>query len=124
MLNEVRRPRFDLEERTSKFAEEITLLCERIPINLKTEILVKQLLRAGTSVGANYSEANNSSSKKEFVYRISVCKKEACETRYWLRLLPTTNFSVTQKGVELLREICELILIFSRILLSCKKPKH
>jgi len=68
---------YDLEERTAKFAEEIVDLCKRIPKNIVTIPLISQLVRSGTSMGANYAEANGASSKRDFHNKIHICKKRS-----------------------------------------------
>ena len=78
---------YDLEERTGRFGEVLIAFAKRIPANLVTEPLIPQLVRAGTSVGANYCEADDAGSKKEFCYRISICKRESRETKHWLRMV-------------------------------------
>src|SRR4029079_6151639 len=79
--------RYDLEERTARFGEAIIHFAKRIPVNPVTQPLIGQLVRAGTSVGSNYCEADDAGSKKEFRYRISVCKRESRESKHWLRML-------------------------------------
>lgn len=69
--------KFDLEERTAKFGESIILFSKKIPINIYTEPLVKQIIRSATSIGANYMEVNGCDSKRDFRNKISLCKKEA-----------------------------------------------
>ena len=71
--------KFDLEERTAKFGEEIILFCKSLKQDVITRPLINQLIRSGTSIGANYCEANNASSKKDFRNKIFICKKEAQE---------------------------------------------
>lgn len=79
--------KYDLEERTARFAEMVILLCKKAPKNVITNPIVLQLIRAATSVGANYCEANGASSKKDFKNKIFICKKEIKEAKYWLRML-------------------------------------
>ena len=74
-----------------------------------------QLLRSGTSVGANYMEANNASSKKDFTNKIFICKKEAQETKYWLRMIKTMHPQFTEEILKLNQEAQELTLIFQKI---------
>lgn len=115
---------FDPEERTAKFAETIIHFCSQIPRNPILDPLVHQLVRSGTSVGANYAEANNASSRNDFAYKIGLCRKEACETMYWLRLIGKAHPPTLTKARELWREAKELNLIFSAIFrksLSAKK---
>jgi four helix bundle protein len=79
--------KFDLEERTAKLGESVIGLAKVIPLNLVTTSLIPQLVRAATVVGANFCEADDAGSKKEFLYRISLCKREARETKHWLRMV-------------------------------------
>lgn len=78
---------YDLEERTALFGECIIEFAKRVPVNLVTQEMIPQLVDAGTSVGANYCEADDSGSKKEFRYRISLCKRESRESKFWLRMI-------------------------------------
>jgi four helix bundle protein len=73
---------YDLEDRTAKFGENIIELCKEIPRNDINSPLVRQIVRSGTSVGANYLEANGASSKKDFRNKLFICKKESQETRH------------------------------------------
>lgn len=112
---------YDLEERTAKFSENLIGLCKGINRSLVNENVIKQLLRSGTSVGANYCEANGATSKVDFKSKIHICKKEAKETMYWLRLLAgMTDEDMKQKVRLLWQESKELTLIFSKIALSSK----
>src|SRR4051812_42087559 len=79
--------KFDLEERTAVFGETCIKFALRMPINPVTEILIKQFVKASTSVGANYGEANDAESKKDFRHKIGICRKESKETKYWLRMI-------------------------------------
>src|SRR5262245_48818719 len=80
-------PRFDLEERTGTFGDAVIDFAKRVPVNLVTQPLIPQLVDAGTSIGANYCEADDAGSKREFRYRISLCKRESRETKHWLRMI-------------------------------------
>lgn len=82
---------YDLEERTLRFARDIRNLIEKIPKSISSIEDSKQLIRSSGSVGANYIEANESLSKKDFIHRIKICRKEAKESRYWLQLINTQN---------------------------------
>lgn len=110
--------KYDLEERTAKFAEEIIELCKKTPKNDITRPIINQLIRAGTSIGANYCEANGASSKKDFKNKIFICKKESKETKYWLRLLAKTAVEIKDDCRELWQEAQELTLIFSKIAIN------
>lgn len=107
--------KFDLEERVERFGESIIDFCKTISQNAITKPIINQLIRSGTSVGANYFEANGASSRKDFRNKIYICRKEAQETRHWLRML-LRYFSNDDKTMNILRkESEELVLIFSKI---------
>ena len=112
--------KYDLEERTAKFSEEIIKLCKKIPNNPVTIPIISQLVRSSTSIGANYTEANGASSKKDFKNKIYICKKETMETKYWLRLLVKTEKEFCDHCRKLWKEAQELTLIFSKISKSCQ----
>lgn len=107
--------RYDLEERTAKFAEAIIELCKKSPKNVVTTQIINQLVKSGTSIGANYCEANGGSSKKDFKNKIYICKKEAKETKYWLRMLAKAADEIRNECKKLWQEAQELTLIFSKI---------
>jgi four helix bundle protein len=106
---------YDLEERTARFGEAIIAFAKRVPVNLVTQPLIPQLVDSGTSVGANYCEADNAGSKKEFRYRISLCKRESRETKHWLRMIAAAAAELKEDARPLWREAQELNLIFSAI---------
>lgn len=81
--------KYNLEERTAKFGEDIIKFCRNIPDTIETRLIKTQLIKTGTSVGANYCEANNASSKKDFRNKIFICKKEVQENKFWLRMTAT-----------------------------------
>jgi four helix bundle protein len=110
---------FDLEERTALFGERIILFCKDIKLTSITKSIIEQLIRSGTSIGANYMEANASSSRKDFRNKIHICKK-AQETKHWLRML---SVCLPERKVEirlLWKECQELVLIFGKIASSLK----
>ena len=111
---------YDLEERTALFAEKIIELCKKAPKNTVTIPIISQLVRSGTSMGANYCEANGASSKKDFANKIFICKKESKETKYWLRMLAKAANDLKDECRELWKEAQELTLIFSKIAASSK----
>ena len=78
---------YDLAERTAVFGEQCVSLARRVKLDAVTDPLVRQMVRATTSVGANYCEADEAGSKKEFRYRISLCARESRESKHWLRML-------------------------------------
>jgi four helix bundle protein len=107
---------FDLEERTAKFGEAVISFAKRLPTNPVSLPLISQLVRAATSVGANYCEANDAQTKKEFRHRISICRKEAKESKHWLRMMVTAVEESRIEARTLWIEAKELNLIFSAIL--------
>lgn len=78
---------FDLEERTAKFGENIIAFVQNLPKSPITLPLISQIVRSGTSVGANYLEADDAESKKDFIHKMSISRKEARETKHWLRMI-------------------------------------
>jgi four helix bundle protein len=110
---------YDLEERTIKFGSGIMLFCKSLQKDLLTKPILSQLIRSGTSIGANYCEANNASSKKDFRNKICICKKESQETKYWLRILSDSlDEQQKQKARKLWKECHELTMIFQKIITS------
>jgi four helix bundle protein len=106
---------FDLEERTTKFSEDIIELVKSIKRDDINRVIIVQLTRAATSIGANYCEANASSSKRDFRNKIYICKKEANETKYWLKILAKYHPELGDIIKKLWKEAHELHLIFQRI---------
>ena len=120
--SEVDERKFDQEERSFRFALEVRHCVSAHRWTRAQWTDLKQLLRSSGSVAANYIEANNAASKADFIYRISVAKKEAVESRLWLRLLGATTTSEPSKNDlrALYREADELVRIFAAILKSSK----
>jgi len=114
---------FDLEIRTAKFGEKVIEFAKKIPSGPITAPLISQLVRSGTSVGANYREANNASSKKDFINRIFYCKKESSETKYWLSMVAKAVKNLETEAGQNANEAQELTLIFASIISSCKLRK-
>ena len=111
---------YDLEERTAKFGEGIIGFCRSIDRNSLTNPLINQLLRSGTSIGANYCEANNASSKKDFKNKIYICKKECQETKHWIRMFAQCEPGRKEELKVLWKECHELTMIFQKINSSLK----
>ena len=108
--------KFDLLDRTQKFAKRTRTLIGKIPKTIPNNEDVKQLARASGSVAANYIEANDSLSKKDFLYRIRLCRKEAKESILFFSLLDTgDNEGCDKERIELVREATELMKIFGSI---------
>jgi len=120
MNNEQFPNKYNLEERTAVFGEQIIKLCRTTKSDKLIDPILNQLIRSGTSIGANYMEANGASSKKDFKNKIFICKKEAQETKHWLRMLK--GFSLEQLDIieRLWKEAQELTLIFQKITSSLK----
>lgn len=111
---------YDLEERTAKFGESIIGFSRNLPQDAVSRPVISQLVRSGTSMGANYMEANAASSRKDFRNKIFICKKEAQETKHWLRMM-VKCFPDKREAVKKLWVECqELTLIFGKILSSMK----
>lgn len=107
--------KYDLEERTAKFGENIIEFAKNIKETLITKSLISQLVRSGTSIGANYMEANQGSSKRDFRNKIAISRKEASETKHWLRMIAKAIPELKQECSELWKEAHELTLILSKI---------
>ena len=107
---------FDLEERTARFGEAVVAFCKGVQLNPITTPLVSQLVRSGTSVGANYLEANDAESKKDFRHKIALCRKESKETKHWLRMIVAAEATQRDPAAILWKEAKELNLIFGAIL--------
>lgn len=112
---------YDLEERTAKFGENVIHFIGSLPKNETNKILINQVIRSATSIGANYMEANQASSKKDFRNKIGICRKEANETKYWVRMIVSANKEKTDECKKLWKESNELMLIFSKIFSSSNK---
>lgn len=107
--------KYDLEERTAKFGEAVIAFARRIPRDPVTTPLISQVVWAGTSVGANYCEADDAVSRKEFKHKIGTCKKEARETKFWLRQIAAAAPDCKAECRKLWQEAKELHLIFAKI---------
>src|SRR6266487_126511 len=106
---------YDLEERTARFGEQIILFAKKIPWSPVNNRLIDQLVGAGTSVGANYCEADDGVSRADFKHRIGTCRKEARETKFFLRMVAVAEPSLKPEAREIWREAHALHRIFSRI---------
>jgi len=106
---------YDLEERTARFGEAVIDFVKRIPQDAVTNRLISQLVGAATSVGANYVEADDAVSKKEFLKSIGTCRKEARETKHFLRMIVRAVPELKPQARALWHEAKELHLIFSKI---------
>ncbi len=122
MTNQGQNPKtnkvYDLSERTALFGESVIGFVKKVGVNNVNRPILSQLIRSATSVGANYMEADGAESKKDFVHKISTCKKESKETMHWFRMLASANPDKKIECRNLWKEAHELALIFSSI---CKK---
>jgi len=111
---------YDLEDRTLEFSKRIIRMCMALPKNNINYVLIKQVLRSGSSIGANYIEANESLSKKDFKHRVKISRKEAKETTYWLNLIVESNNNFENRIKPLLQESIEIRKILSSIINNSK----
>lgn len=119
-MNEARNSKqHDPEERTFRFSKEAIAFVKNLPKSIPTPEIAKQLLRSASSIGANYIEANESLSKKDFFMRVKICRKEAKETIYWLKLVEPQK-EEEHKREWLIGEATELMKIFGSIIEKAK----
>ncbi len=115
------KKKYDLEERTALFGELVIKLCRSIKQDNITAPMINQLIRSSTSIGANYMEANGASSKRDFVNKIFICKKESQETKHWLRMISSSITDNIKDELEKISKECqELIFIFQKIASSSR----
>jgi four helix bundle protein len=107
--------KYDLEERCCEFSESVIDFLKCLPKNKLLDPMTVQLVRSATSIGANYMEANQASSKKDFRNKVTICKKEANESKYWLRIIAHTDEISRDQARKLWSEAHELLLIFGKI---------
>jgi four helix bundle protein len=122
-MNESNTPKniYDLEERTFLFAKNVRTFIKKLPLTIANTEDGKQVIRSSVSVGANYIEANESLSKKDFLMRVKISRKEAKESAYFLRLIYETNASEYEmEGRKLNNEATQLKKIFSAIIEKSK----
>lgn len=115
--------KYDLEERTAKYGEAIIDFVKTLRKEDVFVSIIIQLVKSGTSIGANYCEANQASSKRDFQNKIYICKKEANETKYWLRMIARAFPDKKNECQKLWKEAQELTLIFSKIVTTSKNRK-
>lgn len=115
MSNSGKEKVYDLEERTAQFGEAIIEFSKGIPKNVITIPLISQLVRAGTSVGSNYCEADCAESRKDFEHKLGISKKESKETKHWLRMIAKAVPELKDEAKIIWKESNELQLIFISI---------
>ncbi len=116
--------KYDLAERTAKLGEEVIKFAGRLPQTPINRPLISQVVRSGTSIGANYMEADGAESKKDFQHKISLCKKESKETMHWFRMIAQANPDKKEVCRDIWREAHELALIFSAIVKKKEKVEN
>jgi len=116
MTENINSKPYALADRTFLFARDVISLIKSLPRNISNIELAKQLVRSAGSVGANYIEANESLSKKDFLMRIKICRKECKESNYWLRLIETKDDASAMIRDNLSNEATELMKIFNSII--------
>jgi len=112
--------KFDLEERTALFAENVIEFCKSLNETTITRPIISQLVRSATSIGGNYCEADCAESKRDFEHKLGICKKEAKETKHWLRMIVKALPENRTEAQTLRKEAMELVLIFSAIISKSK----
>jgi len=115
MTNTLMNNKFDLEERTAKFGEEVIIFTKDIPVNEVTKPIINQLVKCGTSIGANYCEADDAESRRDFKHKIGICKKESREAKYFLRVAAIAVPEMANRARKLWQEAREHNLIFNAI---------
>ena len=120
-MSELNKTKYDLEERTAQFGEEVIIFCKQMYQDTITKPIISQLIRSATSIGANYMEANAASSKKDFRNKIFICKKETQETKHWLRMMVKCVPDKKEEIGKLWQEAQELTLIFGKIVGTLNK---
>jgi four helix bundle protein len=110
--------KYDLEDRTLLFGKRIIHLAKALIKNPVNYVLISQVMRSGTSLGANYREANETMTKKDFLFRMRICRKEAKETIYWLQLIIEANNNLDKRVQPLLEECKQLLKIFAAIIVK------
>jgi len=113
--------KYDLEERTARFAEDIVVVLKKIKSDQVNRSIISQLIRSAGSVGANYSEACEAESHKDFIHKISISKKETKESQHWLRLLSKANPEYRDELVKNWKEAKELLLILSKSISTARR---
>lgn len=114
---------FDIKERTYSFSKDLLQATSLLEKNLNNSVMVKQIIRCGTSIGANVHESKGGVSKKDFAHYFSIALKSANETTYWLNLLKDTNPSFLEEANTLLSELSEITRILASIVIKCRKEQ-
>ena len=109
-----------VKDKSFRFAIQIVNVCRDLSESKKEYVLSRQLLRSGTSIGANIREADNAESKADFIHKMSIAQKEAAETLYWLELLMETSYITSKEYATLNEDAIGIIKLIKRILITAK----
>ncbi len=121
-MNDTKRNR-DLEQRTKAFALTVISFATNLPKTKAADVMSYQLLKSGTSLGANYREANRAESHDDFIHKIGIMEKEASETQYWLEIFQDSRTGDAEKLRWLIQESGELLAIFTAIGKTAKRNR-
>jgi len=119
-MNEIGK---DIRDRTFDFAVRMTKLVNALPSSVSGRVIARQLMRAGTSVGANVEEAQGAGTRKDFARRMNIARSEAREAHYWLRLIESTGMIPGQRMGEIIEEADELVRILTTIVKKTKQSE-
>lgn len=114
----------DIQDRTFNFGVRVIRLVDKLPRTLAATEIGRQLLRSGTSIGANVQEADAAESKSDFIHKMSIALKEARESRYWLKLIDATILAKNEEVQSLIKEATELTKILFTIIANARKSKR
>ena len=114
----------DIQERIYKFVLRVINLTKALPKTPQNDVIIHQVIKSATSMGANDQEADGSESRKDFIAKYSIVKKETKETNYWLRVIEDTNPTIKERIVGLKKEGLELVKIVSSIIISTKRKNY
>ena len=112
-----------LQEKSYQYARVVVLTCKEIQEQKREFIMTKQLVRSGTSVGANIEEAQHAESRNDFISKLSIALKEAYESRFWIRLLCDTGYLTSEKEQLLLKHVNEIIPMLIKSIKTAKRNK-
>ena len=124
MPDEKNPKKYDLEERTARFGEDVIAFVKKLPVNKITERIIPQLVGAGTGVGSNYCEVDCAESNKDFIHKMSIANKEAKESKHFLRMASVAVPEVTPEGRTLWKKAHELNMIFMTIVKKAKQTEE
>ena len=114
---------YDIRERTFQFAVRVIQAVRQLPRDTAAQVVLRQLVKSATSVGANVEEADGAESRRDFIHKTSISRKEACESRYWLRIIRAAILN-NDEVAALERESDELVRILSAMIANAKRSSH